>query len=115
MQEEDGIEICKRLKSNETIASIPVLLIMESEKYSLLEIEGLHAGADECAIIPSDKAELAKKINLLLRIKRSGDNMDEIHQYLQKLVSERTGKLLECDTRYKLLIDSIKRTAQFVM
>lgn len=74
MPDMDGYEVCKILKSNPSLQSIPVVMItalfMRKNR-----IEGLESGADEFLTKPVDKLELLTRVKSLLRIKQLHDEL----------------------------------------
>ena len=67
----DGVEVARRLKSDESTASIPVILL--SAKAQANDISGgLDAGADDYITKPFDPLELLEKVADLLGPKAPG-------------------------------------------
>jgi PAS domain S-box-containing protein len=64
----DGYEVCERLRSDETTAVIPVIMIT-ALKETEDRIRGLEAGADDFISKPFDRAELLARVKSLLQIK----------------------------------------------
>lgn len=67
----DGIELCRRLKSDEATASIPVLILTAKHEVSA-KIEGLTIGADDYMTKPFNIDVLRLRINKLLELRRHG-------------------------------------------
>ena len=65
MPQMDGFEFCSKLKKNETIRDIPVILLT-AKSASKFEIYGVRAGADDYISKPFDPELLKEKINNLL-------------------------------------------------
>lgn len=77
MPEMDGIEFCKRLKSNFTTSHIPVILLTAKSSVDT-QIEGLHWGADAFLVKPFDEELLMAMIhNLIEKRKRLQVNFSE--------------------------------------
>lgn len=89
----DGIEMCRRLKSDEHTASVPVILITAHQADAGLKARGLEAGADDFISKPIDNLELVAKIKVMLRIKRIEDELREMNLRLEERVQERTAEL----------------------
>lgn len=70
----DGIEVCRRIKSQEQTRSIPVVMVT-----SLDEIEdrmrAIEAGADDFIAKPFNKLELLTRTRSLIAVKRLHENM----------------------------------------
>lgn len=64
MSGEDGLEICKTLKSQELTKDMPVLMISASKD---IEHSALNAGADDFLAKPFEMTHLLDKIELMLK------------------------------------------------
>ena len=70
----DGLEVCRRLKSDPGLPYIPIILVTakgESENV----ITGLDAGADEYLVKPIDQAALVARVRSALRMKSLHDEV----------------------------------------
>lgn len=67
----DGIELCRRLKSDAATASIPLLILTAKHEVSA-KIEGLTLGADDYMTKPFNVDELRLRVTKLLRLRRRG-------------------------------------------
>jgi len=63
----DGPEICRRIRRQESLAHLYVLLVTARDARSDL-IAGLEAGADDYLIKPFDIGELRARIHVGLRV-----------------------------------------------
>ena len=63
MSGEDGGEICRQLKANETTATLPILIVSAHRDTEQIARD---AGADDFILKPFDMEELLKKIDLQL-------------------------------------------------
>lgn len=70
----DGLEICKRIRSDPAIAKIPIIFITASAQDQDI-IEGLRAGADDYVIKPLKLAELYARVQASLR-RAPGNQLD---------------------------------------
>ena len=66
LPEMDGLEVCRRLRSNEKTASIPVL-ILSARKEEFDKVLGLELGADDYMVKPFSVRELVARIRAMLR------------------------------------------------
>jgi len=64
----DGLEACRRLKSDRTVAFTPVILVTAKAATQDI-VAGLDAGADEYLTKPVDQAALVARVRSALRIK----------------------------------------------
>jgi adenylate cyclase len=78
----DGYEVCRRLRSDDITAVLPVVMITasgEQEKVSAIE-----AGADDFITKPLDQAELMARIRSLVRIKQYHDEIEAQAEQLER-------------------------------
>jgi two-component system cell cycle response regulator CtrA len=68
MPEMDGYEVCRRIRSNESTEFLPVVMITASG--SEQRLNALLAGADDFITKPFHKAEMAARINAVVRRSR---------------------------------------------
>ena len=70
----DGIEVCRRLKSDTDLPFIPIVLVT-AKVDSKDVVAGLEAGADEYLTKPVDQAALVARIKSMLRVKELTDQV----------------------------------------
>jgi len=68
LPEMDGIEVCRRIKSDEALKEIPVLILTTVSDVEN-KVKGLNAGADDYVIKPFEAVELIARVNSILRTK----------------------------------------------
>ena len=66
LPEMDGLEVCRRLRSNQKTASIPIL-ILSARKEEFDKVLGLELGADDYMIKPFSVRELVARVRVMLR------------------------------------------------
>ncbi len=66
LPEVDGLEVCRRLRSNKLTASVPVLML-SARKEELDKVLGLELGADDYMVKPFGMRELIARIRAILR------------------------------------------------
>jgi two-component system, OmpR family, response regulator MprA len=114
----DGLEVCRRLRSNPTTSNIPVLMLTAKDDVSD-RITGLRTGADDYLTKPFNFDELLERMRAILRRQKrsqnspNGTNEEESGQILQfadlRLNTAtrevtRAGRLIELTaTEYNLL------------
>ena len=90
----DGLEVCRRLKSDTDLPFIPIVLVTAMVD-SKDVVAGLEAGADEYLTKPVDQAALVARVRSMLRVKELTDQVRA--QAADKLVDPqplKTGNLL---------------------
>lgn len=80
----DGIEVCRRLKSDPKTRLIPVVLITALTA-SEDRIRGIEAGADDFLSKPPVIAELEARVRSLTRLKRYTDELDSAESVILSL------------------------------
>ncbi|NLC77834.1 MAG: response regulator [Clostridia bacterium] len=94
LTEQDGIEICRAIKSDEETRLIPVVMITGyADKQARLQ--GIEAGADDFLMKPLDRAELVARVKSLLKVKEYYEYAQKKDYYLtlERLVKEKTAEL----------------------
>jgi len=102
----DGIEMCKRLKSDRATANVPVILLTAHRSTSQLRVKALEAGADDFISKPIDNIEMIAKIKVMLRIKRAEDAIRSEKELLENTVIKQSKELQEVEERYKTIFNS---------
>jgi two-component system response regulator MprA len=72
----DGLEVCRRLRTNPTTQDVPVLMLTAKDEVQD-RATGLNTGADDYLVKPFDFVELLARIKAILRRQRrmrGGDN-----------------------------------------
>src|SRR6185295_7783535 len=70
----DGVEVCRRLKSDADLPFIPIVLVT-AKVDSKDVVAGLEAGADEYLTKPVDQAALVARVKSMLRMKELTDQV----------------------------------------
>ena len=74
MPEMDGYEVCRRVRSDERTAFLPVVMVTASGDQE--KVSALAAGADDFLAKPIDRAELVARVDHCVRIKRYHDTVE---------------------------------------
>jgi serine phosphatase RsbU (regulator of sigma subunit) len=72
----DGIEVCRRLKSDPSLPFIPIIMVTAKAESKDI-VAGLEAGGDEYLTKPVDHAALVSRVKSMLRIKELHDTVLE--------------------------------------
>jgi two-component system sensor histidine kinase/response regulator len=83
MPEIDGFEVCRRIKADERLRHIPVVMITAlSAKED--RIKGIEAGAEDFISKPIDKGEVLARVKMLLSVKKLDDDRRGAVEELQE-------------------------------
>jgi diguanylate cyclase (GGDEF)-like protein len=91
MPEMDGYEVSRRIKSDDSLPFIPIILVTARDS-TADKVEGLEAGADDYLTKPINFPELEARVRSMLRIKRLQDELDQKNRELE-LANKRLRKL----------------------
>jgi two-component system, cell cycle response regulator len=83
----DGFEVSRRIKQDDTLPFIPVILVTARDSAEDV-VEGLEAGADDYIAKPYNFKELEARVRAMLRIKRLQDELDQKARELAVVVEE---------------------------
>jgi len=103
----DGFEVCNRLRSDDHLLYIPIIMITALDDRDS-KIQGLEAGADDYICKPFDKIEFRARVKTITRLNRYS-RWRKIFQ-LQSLLDERN-KIIDIQ---KKEIDELKKQAESV-
>jgi adenylate cyclase len=95
----DGIETCRRLKGDDTLPFLPIILVTARVDSKDI-VAGLEAGADEYLTKPVDQAALVARVRSVLRIKMLHDQVQaqaadlaEWNRTLERRVAEQVTEI----------------------
>src|SRR5687767_9746934 len=77
MTDGNGIELCRWIRADEKLRSLPVLLVSGLRKDADSIIEGLESGADDYIELPVDPLHLIARAERLIQRKRTEDLLKE--------------------------------------
>ena len=98
----DGLETCRRLKSDSATMGIPVVMFTSSKDRES-RINALKAGANDFLSKPVDGTELVVRVTNLLKVKKYQDFLESHSKILELQVEDRTRQLRES------LLDTVQR------
>ncbi len=83
----DGIEVCRRVKSDNSLPFIPIILVTAKSDPKDV-VAGLEAGAEEYLTKPVEKTALVARVKSMLRIKELHDKSQEQSTTLEAQTTE---------------------------
>jgi len=86
----DGLEVCRKLKQDDRISHIPVIMLTALKTDRRTRVKALEAGAESFLAKPLDEVELIAQVKAMAKIKESADMQRLEKSRLASLVSERT-------------------------
>jgi PAS domain S-box-containing protein len=108
MPEMDGYEVCKQLKQDVVTKYIPIIFLTAVKISTNDKIAGLKLGAEVYLTKPVEPGELIAQIDVMLRIKKAGDQLRSDKVNLNKLVEIKTKNLTEAYTKIQREINERK-------
>ncbi len=94
MPKMDGYEVCKILKSNPRSQEIPIIFLTAKDEHEDI-IKGFQAGAVDYISKPFNTSELISRVKTHLDLKIKSEELKQLNQKLEDMVSERTAQLME--------------------
>ena len=84
MPKMNGFEVCKAIKADTTTGNTMVLMVTALSELGDIE-RGVAAGTDDFLSKPINRFELQKRVENLLRLKGTTDELERLRQYIQNL------------------------------
>ena len=97
----DGYEVCRRVKAEPALQSIPVLMLTGEDSSENL-VQGLEAGADDFVTKSSEIEVILARVRALLRVKAFQDRIVDQSEQLRRLydeLSQKTERILALNQR----------------
>jgi len=97
----DGFEICRRIKSDDRLRNIPVVMItIYADREN--RIRGIEAGAEDFIAKPFDSTEVLARIKMLVHVKSLNDRLSEVILQQQAILDNipNIAWLRDCEGRY---------------
>ncbi len=79
-----GFEVCRKLKDDAQFSKIMVLMVTALNELGDIE-RAVKAGTDDFLSKPVNKLELLKRVELMLRLKDTTDELERLRRYIQSL------------------------------
>jgi PAS domain S-box-containing protein len=89
----DGLEVCRRLKADERVAHVPVMMLTAMKSDHGIRIRALEAGAEAFLSKPIIEPELIAQVRAMLKIGHSARLQQMEKKQLVDMVSERTAAI----------------------
>ncbi len=93
----DGIEVCKRIKSDQALSSTSVILFSASQVGSESQATGMDSGADDYLVKPVDPRELLARVGALFRLRRMESDIRQSHMELHQILTSILSLLIVID------------------
>lgn len=86
MPEIDGFDVCRRIKSDERLRRIPVVMVT-ALRAKEERIKSIEAGAEDFISKPIDKTEVIARVNMLLKVRAMDDRLNLAYSNIVDMVS----------------------------
>ena len=101
----DGYEVCRRLKADDRLRSIPVVFLTALRTDRESRVQALESGAEAFLSKPVDEQELVAEVRAMSKIKAATILQRDEHVRLRGLVAERTRELQQSEERFRVLFE----------
>jgi len=82
----DGFEVCRRIKENELLRNIPIVMVTAlSAKED--RIKGIEAGAEDFISKPIDQGEVLARVKMLLKMKTLNDRLNHAYEEINTMTT----------------------------
>jgi CheY-like chemotaxis protein len=82
-----GFEVCKQLKDDPETRRVMVLMVTALNELGDIE-RAVAAGTDDFLTKPVNKIELLKRVDNMLKLKGTEDELDRLRRYIQEMEDE---------------------------
>ncbi len=105
MPEMDGVEFCRKLKSDPKLNRIPVIMITAHQTTPMIRVKGLGAGAVDFISRPVDGVELSMKLEGMLKNRKRETELIKEKRELESSFALQTKRLERTEELYKQLFE----------
>ena len=84
MPQLSGFEVCKQIKENEATKSTMILMVTALNELGDIE-RAVAAGTDDFLSKPVNKLQLVKRVENMLKLKGTEDELQRLRQYIQDM------------------------------
>ena len=109
MPEMDGYAVCRALKKDLNLHSIPVVFLTAMKENKESRIQAIRAGAEAFLFKPIDETELITQINAMVKVKAANRSARLEKERLNTLVEQRTKELQKNQVVMLNLLDELKK------
>lgn len=85
-----GFEVCKQLKDDPETRRVMILMVTALNELGDIE-RAVEAGTDDFLSKPVNKVELLKRVENMLRLKGTADELERLRQYIQEMEDQQRG------------------------
>jgi len=85
-----GFEVCKQIKDNPETKRIMVLMVTALNELGDIE-RAVNSGTDEFLSKPVNRVELTKRVENMLKLKGTEDELERLRKYIQEM-EDRSGQ-----------------------
>lgn len=79
-----GFEVCKLLKDSPDTSRVMILMVTALNELGDIE-RAVEAGTDDFLSKPVNKVELLKRVDNMLKLKGTGDELERLRRYIQEM------------------------------
>lgn len=79
-----GFEVCQQIKSNPAQSKIMILMVTALSELGDIE-RAVRAGTDDFLSKPVNKVELLKRVENMIRLKDTTDELERLRQYIREM------------------------------
>lgn len=80
----NGFEVCRKLKSDRDTSRIMILMVTALSELGDIE-RAVEAGTDDFLSKPVNSLELQKRVNNMLRLKGTEDELERLREYIRSM------------------------------
>ncbi len=90
MPQLSGFEVCKQVKESDELRRTMILMVTALSELGDIE-RAVAAGTDDFLSKPVNKIELVKRVENMLRLKGTEDELDRLRKYIQDMEDVQSG------------------------
>jgi two-component system, OmpR family, alkaline phosphatase synthesis response regulator PhoP len=79
-----GFEVCQQIKSDPVLSKIMILMVTALSELGDIE-RAVRAGTDDFLSKPVNKVELLKRVENMIRLKDTTDELERLRQYIREM------------------------------